>query len=172
MRLKNEFLLEHQDFVLIPFETKDEDLFHTMNTDPFIRKYLWDNEVMPRDTSREILAKNEAYFLKEGFGLWKIQLRKEKEPVGYTGLWYFFNEPQPQLLYVLKKEFTGRGIATEVCNIIIDYAFSRLGFNYLLASTDEPNLASQKVAERIGMKKSGVKQIDGKSTIFYRINKN
>ena len=37
--------------------------------------------------------------------------------IGMVGLWEFFDEPQPQLLYALLPEHTGKGIADEAsCN--------------------------------------------------------
>ena len=65
-------------------------------------------------------------------------LKETNEVIGYTGLWYFFNEKQPQLIYALLKQFTKRGYALEASKAIIQYSFNTLGFQYLIAATDEP----------------------------------
>lgn len=70
---------------------------------------------------------------------------------GFVGLWMFFDEKQPQLLYGLLPDKTGLGYATEASRAIIHYAFNELKFNYFIASCDTPHTASRKVCERLNM---------------------
>ena len=154
---------------LVPFTKDDGELFHQLNTDPFIRKFMWDDDVIPASLADEILEKNETCFKENRYGLWKILSIEENKIIGYTGLWYFFNEPQPQLIYALLAPFTRKGFATEAAKMITDYAFSTLKFKYLIAATDEPHLASQRVAERLGMQYVEKRMENGKPTLFYRI---
>jgi ribosomal-protein-alanine N-acetyltransferase len=87
------------------------------------------------------------------------------------GLWHFFDERQPQLLYALLPDFTGRGYAAEGARRIVEYAFAELGLDYLDASCDVPNAASQRTAERLGMKKYKEEVKNGLPTLFYRLEK-
>ncbi|KAA3619564.1 MAG: N-acetyltransferase [Calditrichaeota bacterium] len=163
-------VFESTRFRLIPFTKSESKIFHEINTDKFVRKFLWDNESITLSLAKEMLMRNERYFLDDKFGLWKIILNNT-EIIGYAGLWYFFNEPQPQLIYVLLKDYTGKGYATEASKIIINYAFTKLQFQYLVAAIDEPNITSQKVAERLGMKFFRTKKINNNPLLFYRIDK-
>lgn len=156
---------------LTPFQAEDLDLFLQINRDPFVRVYLWDNMIIDRDTAREILKTNQKQFELSQYGLWKIRKVDHNETIGYTGLWYFFDEPQPQLIYALLPSFSKQGFATEAAQAIIDYAFDSLGFSYLVAATDEPHLVSQKVAQRLGMSFVEKRTEEGKPTLFYRIEK-
>ncbi len=156
---------------LIPFQKTDETEFLKLNIDPFVRKYLWDDEIIDIDLVRELLKTNDDLFKNCSYGLWKAVL-KEGQTVGYSGLWHFFEEKQPQLIYILKKNFTGFGYAREFSQAIIDYALSDLGFNFLAAATDEENIDSQRLAERLGMKLHEKRIEDEKETLFYRIEKN
>ena len=152
---------------LIPFEQADSKIFHSINTCPFVRKYLWDDEVISLELTSDILAKNDLHFSADKYGLWKIVLKENQEVAGYAGLWFFFDEGQPQLLYALKQQYTGSGFASEAAKLVIDYAFTKLGFGYLIASTDKPNVASQKVAERLGMEMIEEREVEGKITLFF-----
>ncbi len=156
---------------LIPFTTKDEELFHRINTDPFVRKLLWDDEVIGQEVSKEIMGKNEAHFREDAYGLWKILSKDSKEVIGYAGLWFFFDEPQPQLIYAILEAFTKKGYATEASRAVIDYTFNQLGFSYLLAATDESHTESQSVAQRLGMKFTEKRIENEKPTLFFRIDK-
>lgn len=154
---------------LHPFATEDANIFHEINIDPFVRQYLWDDEVISQELAIEVMAQNVKHFAEGQFGLWKISLKAADSIIGYTGLWYFFDEPQPQLIYALLPAFTGLGYAKEAAEQIINYTFSQLSFDYLLAATDLPHLASQKLAAKLGMKKIDTKEIDGKTTVFFRL---
>ena len=154
---------------LIPFEMKDLELLHNTFTDPFVRKYLWDNETISHEQSRDILEISEEFFQNESWGLWKIIIKDKREYAGFVGLWKFFEEQQPQLLFGLLPENTGMGYATESSKAIVDYAFSNLHFKHLIASFDKPNTASEKVCQRLGMIKKEEKEINEKPTVFYTL---
>ena len=154
---------------LTPFNSDDVQQFYDLNTDTFIRKFMWDDEVISLDTAQEIIIQNEKHFEESQFGIWKIALLATKDVVGYTGLWYFFDEPQPQLIYALLEPYTGQGLATEAAQLIIEYVFKSLEFSYLIAATDEPHQASQKVAERLGMDYLEKRIENKKPTIFYKL---
>ncbi|MEM9986416.1 MAG: GNAT family N-acetyltransferase, partial [Bacteroidota bacterium] len=138
---------------------------------PFVRKYLWDDGIIGLDIAKDILRQNLLLFQQKDFGLWGIYLTGQQELIGYVGLWFFFAEPQPQLMYALNEDFIGQGIATEAAKRIIDYAFEELNFFYLLATTDAPHLASQRVAMRLGMELKEKKLVEGKETWFYFIDR-
>lgn len=154
---------------LIPFSLEDSTLFQDLNNLPFIRKYMWDDEKIDYKTSKEIIHQNDKHFKEDGYGIWKIHLKENSEIIGYVGLWYFFDEPQPQLIYAILEEYTGSGYATEASSSIINYAFEKLEFSYLIAATDEPHLSSQKVATRLGMSLLEKRIVNNKSTLFYKI---
>ncbi len=91
--------------------------------------------------------------------------------MGFVGLWYFFNETQPQLIFGLMPVFTGKGYATEASACITNYAFNTLDFDSLIAATDKPHKESQNVLIRIGFEFVWEKSINNKPTIFYKKSK-
>lgn len=156
---------------LIPFTKEDSELFLRINTDPYVRKFLWDDELIDAQLVEELLEENNNHFNNSGYGLWKISPIDSNTVVGYAGLWFFFDEPQPQLLYALLPEHSGNGYATEASKMIVDYSFETLGFDYLIASMDVGHDVSIKVAERLGFEFLEEKVIDGKPTLFYELRK-
>ena len=164
--------LQSERLDLIPMTAQDLDEFHKTNTNPFVRKFLWDDEEIPESISADILNEIEAKFKNENWGLWKIIRLDTKEYLGYIGFWFFFEEKLPQLLYALLPEFTGKGYATEASTEIINYAFEKLNFEHLIASMDKPNQDSIRVCERLNMKLMEVKEIEGNPTLFYKLENN
>ena len=153
---------------LEPLSGADLDLFHDTNTDAFVRRFLWDNETIPESVSRDLLEAVQLHFAHDGWGLWKLIARDDCRYLGYAGLWTFFDEPQPQLLYALHEQHAGHGYATEAAGAVLEYALGELGFSYLLASMDEANTASARVCERLAMERIEQRLMDGKPTLFYR----
>jgi ribosomal-protein-alanine N-acetyltransferase len=156
---------------LAPFNESDIILFYDLNTNPFIRKFLWDDQIIELATAKEIIERNQQHFMENKFGIWKIQLKISNEIIGFAGLWYFFQDSQPQLIYAILEGYTKCGYATEASQAIVDYAFSQLNFEYLIAATDEPHIASQQVAKRLGMTLTDQRIENGKQTVFYKISK-
>ncbi len=154
---------------MVPIGTADEQWFLDFNNTPFVRKYLWDDAPVSKELARDIIEQNKGHFEEDQYGLWKILANDI--PIGYVGLWYFFQEAQPQLIYALGEEFSGKGYATEASRSVIDYCFDSLGFTYLVAATDEPHLASQKLALRLGFKFVEKRLEDGKPTLFYKLKR-
>ena len=156
---------------LSPLSTADLPLFHETNTDAFVRRYLWDDEVISEERSRAVLEGVEETFAKEGWGLWKLLTRDEGAYLGYAGLWRFYDETRPQLLYALHEPFTGRGYASEAATGIVWYAFDRLDYPYIIASVDTPNRRSIAVCERLGFRQVEERLIEGRPTRFYRLDR-
>lgn len=168
-----EFELKTERLTLRPVKSDDFEVFYQILTNEHVRRYLCDNEILPPEIIESFITDSEKSFAGENYGLWLIILNETGEAAGFTGLRNFFDEEQPQLLYALLPEFTGKGFATEAARKIIDYIFTQLNFKYLDASCDAPNIDSQKVAAKLGMKKIKEETKDGLPTIFFRLkNKN
>ena len=53
------FVLSTERTQLIPFQIGDWELFHQVNIDPHVRKYLWDDEIISEAISKEIRELNQ-----------------------------------------------------------------------------------------------------------------
>ncbi len=90
-----------------------------------------------------------------GFGPYAVIERTSGEVVGYCGLFYFpdvAGQTEIELGYRLARAWWGQGYATEAARAVRDYAFNTLGLKRLVAMIDPQNLASIRVAEKIGMR--------------------
>jgi [ribosomal protein S5]-alanine N-acetyltransferase len=164
-------ILQTKRLQLVPFDLNDLKWLHNIFTHPFVRQYLWDDKIITLEQAKEILVVNEQNFNTYSWGLWKIRIMEEDTYAGFTGLWFFFGESQPQLLYGLLPEHIRKGYATEASGEIIRYAFDELRFDYLVAACDVPNLASKQVCKRLRMLQVENSKIDGRPTTFFRIEK-
>ncbi|MGL5806261.1 MAG: GNAT family N-acetyltransferase [Xenococcaceae cyanobacterium] len=172
-------LLETERLVLKPILKSDRDNLHAILTNFYVRKYMCDDQIFSWQQIEEMAIESQKLFAEKKFGLWFIETKSDlmkgvlriRKIIGFVGLWYFFEEIQPQLVYALLPQATCKGYATEAANKILEYSFNELGFTYLLASCDRPNIESQKLAERIGMKKIEERIVNDNPIVFFRVER-
>ena len=60
-----------------------------------------------------------------------------------------------ELGYIVNPNYWGRGIATEVARLVIQFGFEKLNLHRIYATCAPQNIGSQKVLEKIGMGREG-----------------
>jgi RimJ/RimL family protein N-acetyltransferase len=63
--------------------------------------------------------------------------------------------PEIEIGWRLVRDAWGRGIASEAARILVAHAFDEVGVTSVVAGIAEGNRASQRVAEKLGMKREG-----------------
>ncbi|RKR09233.1 ribosomal-protein-alanine N-acetyltransferase [Flavobacterium sp. 90] len=66
---------------------------------------------------------------------------------------FIHNKTQIEIGYVLSREYWGKGIATEVCKAITQYAFANTDTKEVVAITDLDNTGSQNVLQKAGFER-------------------
>lgn len=89
----------------------------------------------------------------KGLGYWSIFANTR--PDRFLGWILLIPEdgtgPEIEVGWRLHPDFWGQGIASEAASVIIDHAFSSLELSCIVADIDERNMASRKLAEKLGM---------------------
>jgi ribosomal-protein-alanine N-acetyltransferase len=160
-------LLQTERLRLRPLTPDDAEALHRLWTDPGVRQYLWDGEVIAREKTEEIVRRSAELFETTGLGLWAVLPRDSEALAGFCGYWFFRDPPELELLYGIAEEQWGRGLATEAARAMLRYGFEVLGFERIAASTDAANTASVRVMEKLGMTFDRRAEIGGLDTIFY-----
>ena len=136
---------------LRPLSAADLAAMHAISTDPVVRRFLWDDRVVPEEECAELLAESRCRFDESGAGLFGVALRQDPaQLIGYAGLWAMGDPPELELLYALLPAHAGRGLATEAARAVMAYGAQRLGLTEFRACVDAPNAASIRVLERLG----------------------
>jgi len=96
--------------------------------------------------------------------------------IGRSGLlpWTIEGQNEIEVAYSLAQDFWGQGLATEAAQGIVQYGFEKLNLSRLICLIDPANVASQRVAEKIGMTlERKMDGIDGDNlpTLIYSISK-
>ena len=96
---------------------------------------------------------NKDSYAQHGYGLWVVETH-DGEFVGDCGLtWQEYNgRRELEVGYHLRADRQGQGLATEAAAACRDYARSALRMDHLVAIIHPENVASQRVAEKLGMR--------------------
>lgn len=104
------------------------------------------------------------YYREWGFGPYAVIEKQRGDVIGYCGLFYFLDidgRAEVEIGYRLARSGWGQGYATEAARGVRDLAFQTLGMRRLIALIDPSNLASIRVAEKIGMAYEKEIMLDG-----------
>jgi ribosomal-protein-alanine N-acetyltransferase len=162
-------MIETTRLRLRPFAAEDLDDLHQLWTDPEVRRYLFDGEIIPRERVEAEIAASISHFETHGFGLWSVFPKDSYELIGFCGYRFFHDPPELQLLYGMSPARWGRGLTTEAARAMIRYGFEELGFTRIIASADAPNAASLRVMEKSGMAFEKQILIGGLNTVCYAL---
>ena len=143
--------LETARLLLRPCTLEDLDALHRFWTDPEVRRYLWDDQVISREQAETMLQRSLASFRTHGFGLWIVYCAGEEAMVGFCGLSLTGDPPQVELLYGIAPSLWGQGLATEAARAVLRYGLEALRLVRIGAGADVPNVASVRVLEKLGM---------------------
>lgn len=99
------------------------------------------------------IERNRQRYRDDGVGLWAMELTGTMELIGDCGivLQQIEGEGFYEIGYHLRRDFWGRGLATEAAIACRDWAFAHLKAGRLISLIRPENLPSRQVAERVGM---------------------
>lgn len=144
--------------------------------DPEIRRYFPEGVLSLEETREELEWHMHGHPRHPQLGLWGTIHKESGRFIGRCGLlpWEIDGRLEIEIAYLLDKSFWGQGLATEAARGILEYGFDKLGFPRLICLIDPDNIASQRVAEKIGMTlERKVDGIDGDDfpTLIYAVEK-
>ncbi|KGT46143.1 hypothetical protein GW12_28070 [Acinetobacter sp. HR7] len=126
-----------------------------MGQDPEVMRYF--PALLTPEQSLQFIEKVTRQIEQHGWGLWAVELKENKEFIGFIGL-----QPQPELFefspcieigWRLAKKFWHHGYATEGAKAVLKHAFRNLRLDMVVSFTACLNTPSERVMQRLGMEK-------------------
>ena len=162
-------VLSTSHLTLHPCDAADIEQLHRHWTAPDVRRYLWDDRMVSQEAVGTFVQASLASSRTHHYGLWMLLHQPEGTFCGVCGLrdgrlaW-------PELLYSIAPEYWGRGLATESARGVLQHVFTGLGLQGVVATVDQPNLASIRVLEKLGMSVIGEQEMPGNLVRYYAIS--
>jgi ribosomal-protein-alanine N-acetyltransferase len=145
--------LETERLILRPMSATDINALHLIFTDVKVMA-AFNHDPFTRDQMAYWLQRNLDHQNQYGYGLFSVILKENEELIGDCGLEQMEVEglQVAELGYDFRSEYWNQGFATEAARAVRDYAFDILGLPQLISLIRVGNLASKRVAEKVGMK--------------------
>jgi RimJ/RimL family protein N-acetyltransferase len=105
--------------------------------------------------AKQLIQRHIQFYKQHGIGLWGVTLKTGTEFVGMCGLipQDVEGEQEVEIGYMFVRSHWGKGYATEAAIRCREYAKQELHLGRVVSLIDCNNFPSQRVAQRIGMKK-------------------
>ncbi len=154
-------ILETNRLILRRLVLEDIDALFALYSDPEIRRYFPEGTLTYEETKEELEWFLNGHPEHPELGLWATIHKETGQFIGRCGLlpWEIEEQDEVEIAYMIAKEFQGQGLATEAALAILQYGFEKLELSRLICLIDPKNIASQKVAQHIGMTLE--KRVDG-----------
>ena len=144
------FQLETRRLLLRTMLETDFDALHRIFTDPKVMA-AFQHDPLSREEMQGWLRRNLDHQRQYGYGLFSVLLKETGEMIGDCGLEQMEDEDAAELGYDFRSDFWNQGYATEAALAVRDYAFDVLQLPRLISLIRVGNLASKRVAEKVGM---------------------
>jgi ribosomal-protein-alanine N-acetyltransferase len=143
-----------------PFELTDLDAYHTqIYSDADVTRYLPGGRPRPREETEDVIA----FFIKdrerEGFSIDAVIDNASGQLIGHCGLHRLPEDRSVEVGYSFGKAHWGQGYATEAAYAALRYGFETLELRRIIALAMPPNVASQRVMQKLAMQYQGITDV-------------
>jgi RimJ/RimL family protein N-acetyltransferase len=153
-------LLETERLHLRGFQRDDLDALAEILGDPVVARHLSGEPLSREDSWRKLMTAVGQWPLL-GFGYWAVETKTEGKLVGQLGFGIFersivanYSE-LPEMGWIFSPAVHGRGVALEAGHAALAWLEARLGPTPTWAIISPGNIASLKLAERLGFERQG-----------------
>lgn len=158
-------VLETEHLTLRRFNPADAPFILDLLNDPAFLRFIGDKGVRSLDDAQQYLLNGPLASYEElGFGLYLVSLKATEEPIGMCGLIKREALEDVDIGFAFLPQFRSRGYGFEAAVAVKEYALKVLGLNRLLAITNQDNVGSIRVLEKIGLKFSRLIRLAPDST--------
>jgi RimJ/RimL family protein N-acetyltransferase len=145
-------ICETRRLLLREFTMDDLETLVAMHSDPEVCRFI--GGVRSPEQSRHNLEQWIAAYQRDGVSKWAVVVRDTGELIGRCGFTpeNFEGTTDWELGWTFARAFWGKGYATEAAAAAMDYWFRVLQKPHVISLIRPGNVASVRVAERLGMK--------------------
>jgi ribosomal-protein-alanine N-acetyltransferase len=145
-------ILETPRMVLRHMELADVDNLLGIFSDPIAMRYYPGTK--DRSETEGWIKWTLQRYEQHGIGLWVAILKDSGAFAGQCGLVVqeVEGKEEVEIGYLFLRKLWGQGLATEAASACRDYGFTQLGHTRLISLIDPHNMASRRVAEKVGMR--------------------
>lgn len=167
-------ILESNRLLFRHLVMSDLDALFALYRDEEIRRYFPEGTLTYEETREELEWFLHGHPSNPELGLWAVIHKGTNQFIGRCGLlpWTIDGRAEVEVAYLLDRAFWGQGLATEAAQALVQYGFEHLKLPRLICLVDRENLASIRVATKVGMAFEKAGEDEKGPFLLYAINKN
>jgi RimJ/RimL family protein N-acetyltransferase len=146
-------VLETKRLILRKLSTDDAEFVLKLLNEPSFLRYIGDKGVRNLDDARHyILTGPVESYGRNGFGLYLVELKESRIPIGLTGLVKRPALPDADVGFAFLPAYWSKGFAVEAATAVISYGREVLGLPRILGITTPDNHSSINVLKKLGLR--------------------
>jgi RimJ/RimL family protein N-acetyltransferase len=144
-------VIETERLILRQLSVEDAEFILALLNEPSFLRCIGDKKVHDRnDAQQYILTGPIASYKQHGFGLYLVELKGSRVPIGMCGLLKREELPDVDIGFAFLPNYWNQGFASEAAAAVLKYAQQTLNLKRLVAITNPDNDASIKLLQRLG----------------------
>ena len=146
------------------FVVADAEFILELLNQPSFHRFIGDKGVRSVDDAKNYIATGpiESY-QRHGFGLYLVELKDTKVPIGMCGVLKRESLPDPDLGFAFLPQYWGKGYAFEAASAVLREARDKFKLIRILAITNPDNDASIKLLAKLGFRFERVMRLSSDS---------
>jgi RimJ/RimL family protein N-acetyltransferase len=146
-------VLETERLTLRQLSVDDAEFVLELLNEPSFLRYIGDRGVRNlADAAEYILNRLVASYERNGFGLYLVELKESRIPIGISGLVKRDTLPDADIGFAFLPAYWSKGYAVESAAAVMNYAREVLGLTRIVAITSPDNEASARLLDKIGLR--------------------
>lgn len=148
------FPLRTERLVLRLHQHDDASALRRIYSQQEVARYLLDGPWSQSDAERRVAERTEQVGLLQGGAVLALVVEHENSVIGDVLLWLTNAEHRiGEIGWVLDPAHGGQGLAAEAVRAVLELGFEHYGLHRVAAQMDARNIASARLAERVGMRR-------------------
>jgi len=119
--------------------------------DPEVVRFMPKRDMTPLQRAKRAFNNYNRLWEARGIGGWVITDKNAGEFIGSVEIEYLDDTNEYELGYCLRKNYWGKGIATEAARAVVRFGFEKANLERIIAVVVPENTGSWKVLEHIGL---------------------
>ena len=146
----------------------DLEVLHQLWTEADVRRFLFDDCQITNEEATSFIESSVTSFDRYGYRIWLFSEHQSDQIAGFSGLLHSSQSP-PSLIFGTRPQLWGRGYAKEATLAVLRYTFDVLGLERVEADVDEPNNASIRLLETLGMSRTRRAIVNEHPLLYYEM---
>jgi RimJ/RimL family protein N-acetyltransferase len=134
-------------------------------------RYITGGEAWTDEQVRGFVERQRKLYSERNFCRWKLLEKPAREMIGFCGVGFWRDAPDPEIGWWLARRWWGRGLATEAARTALQDAFERVGLERIISIARPENTASTRIMEKVGLTFECEFESDGMRLVRYGIHR-